>query len=111
MTSRIVCVLAAALAAASGGAAAAGFEWVNGTVTNITAQLPSLTVVVVSGRGVRFCDPETGTDYAINAGNTHFDMLKTALLHSKSVQVGVENFGKDASGSEKLCIDRVVLSN
>jgi hypothetical protein len=107
----MVCVTAAVLAAVPGGAGAAGFEWVNGTVTHITAQLPSLTVVVVSGRSVRFCDPETGADYAINAGNTHFDMLKTALLHSKSVQVGVENFGKDASGSDKLCIDRVVLSN
>src|SRR5437868_802120 len=109
MASRVVCLLAALCA--SGSAAAATFEWVNGTVTNITAQLPSLTVVVVSGRGVRFCDPDTGADYAINAGNMHFDLLKTALLHSKTVQVGVENFGKDASGSDKLCIDRVVLSN
>lgn len=111
MTSKVVFAIAFTLAAASGVAAAATFEWVNGTVTNITAQLPSYTVVIVSGRGVRFCDPETGVDYAINAGNTHFDMLKTALLHSKSVQVGVQNFGKDSSGSEKLCIDRVVLSN
>ena len=60
---------------------------------------------------VRFCDPETGSDYAITADNVHFDLLKTALLHSKSVQVGVQNFGKDSSGSEKLCVDRVILTN
>ena len=98
-------------AAASFGASAATFEWVNGTVTHITSQLPSYTAVIVSGRSVRFCDPETGADYAFNADNTQFDLLKSALLHGKSVQVGVQNFGKDSSGSDKLCIERVVLSN
>lgn len=103
--------IAAVFALASSSAWAATFEWVNGSVTNITAQLGNYTVAMVSGRGVRFCDPETGSDYAINADNVHFDMLKTALLHNKSVQVGVQNFGKDSSGSEKLCIDRVILTN
>ncbi len=96
---------------AAGSALAASFEWVNGSVTNITAQLAASTVAMVSGRGVRFCDPETGADYAVNADNVHFDLLKTALVHGKNVQVAVQNFGKDSAGSEKLCIDRVILSN
>jgi hypothetical protein len=95
----------------STGAFAAGFEWVSGTVTNIAAHVPSFTVVMVNGRGVRFCDPETGLDYQVTAGNVQFDMLKTALVHAKSVQIGVQNFGKDSGGTDKLCIDRVVLSN
>jgi|RhiMetdeSRZDD1v2_1073273.scaffolds.fasta_scaffold3905129_1 hypothetical protein len=109
--SKTACAIASALALASSLSWAAAFEWVNGSVTHITAQLGNYTVAMVSGRGVRFCDPETGSDYAITADNLHFDLLKTALLHSKSVQVGVQNFGKDSSGSEKLCIDRVILTN
>jgi hypothetical protein len=106
---KLLCALA--FAAVSDGVSAATFEWVNGTVTNITSQLPSYTVIIVSGRSVRFCDPETGVDYIFNADNAQFDLLKNALLHGKNVQVGVQNFGKDSSGSDKLCIERVVLSN
>ena len=109
--SKSACTIASALALAASCAWAAAFEWVNGSVTSITVEIGSYTVATVSGRAVRFCDPETGSDYAVNADNAHFDMLKTAFLHSKSVQVGVQNFGKDSSGSEKLCIDRVILSN
>src|SRR5262245_32679312 len=109
--SKSTCAMAPALALAATCAWAAAFEWVNGSVTHITAHLGTQTVVTVNGRAVRFCDPETGSDYAINADNLHFDLLKTALLHSKSVQVGVQNFGKDSSGSEKLCIERVILAN
>jgi hypothetical protein len=106
---KLLCALT--FAAGSSGVSAATFEWVNGTVTNITSQLPNHTAVVVSGRSVRFCDPETGVDYAFSADNAQFDLLKSALLYGKSVQVGVQNFGKDSSGSDKLCIERVVLSN
>ena len=98
-------------AAVSGGVSAATSESVNGQVTTITSQLPSYTVVIVGGRSVRFCDPETGVDYVFSADNAQFDLLKNALLYAKSVQVGVQNFGKDSSGSDKLCIERVVLSN
>jgi|SRR5689334_10377485 len=100
-----------AMALISAGVSAAAFEWVSGTVTNIVAHVPSFTVAMVNGRGVRFCDPETGLDYQVTAGNVQFDMLKTALVHGKSVQIGVQNFGKDSAGADKLCIDRVVLSN
>ena len=109
--SKSACASAAAFALASSCTWAAAFEWVNGNVTSITAQLGNYTAATVSGRGVRFCDPETGSDYPVNADNVHFDMLRTALMHNKSVQVGVQNFGKDSSGSEKLCIDRVILTN
>jgi hypothetical protein len=86
-------------------------EWVSGSVSHITAQLGSHTIATVGGRSLRFCDPETGSDYAVTAYNVHFDLLKTALLHGKSVRVGVQNFGKDSSGNEKLCIEQVVLAN
>jgi hypothetical protein len=111
MNRKLVCTAIAWSALMPSVAPAAGLEWVNGTVTNITAQIPTLTIAIVSGRGVRFCDPETGADYTVNASNAHFDLLKVALLHGKSVQVGVQNFGRDSTGVEKLCIDRVVLSN
>jgi len=86
-------------------------EFVNGKVTSFTAQLPMYTVAIVNNKSVRFCDPKTGSDYAVNAGNLHYDMLKAAFLNNKSVQVGVHNFGNDPqAGSIKLCIDRVILS-
>jgi len=109
--SKSACAIASVFVLASSCAWGATFEWVNGSVTHITAHLGNYTVVTVNGRAVRFCDPETGSDYAINADNIHFDLLKTALLHSKNVQVGVQNFGKDSSGTEKLCIERVILTN
>jgi ribulose-5-phosphate 4-epimerase/fuculose-1-phosphate aldolase len=96
--SKTACAIASAFALASSASWAAAFEWVNGSVTHITAQLGNYTVVMVSGRGVRFCDPETGSDYAITADNVHFDLLKAALLHSKSVQVAVQNSGRTRRG-------------
>jgi hypothetical protein len=86
MMSRMV--LLAMVLAASGSAGASTFEWVKGTVTTIASQVPTYTVATVNGRPVRFCDPETGADYALKADNTPFDLLKIALLHGKSVEVG-----------------------
>jgi hypothetical protein len=86
------------------------FKWVKGKVTSITAQLPQFTVANVGGSLVRFCNPTNGKDFAVNADNMHYDMLRSALLIGKSVEVGVTDFGSDPqSGSEKLCIDRVIL--
>lgn len=74
-------------------------------------QMPMFTVAVVNNKIVRFCDPATGADYAVAASNLHFDLLKTAFLQDKAVQVGVNDFGKDPqSGTVKLCIDRVLLT-
>ena len=69
-------------------AAAQAFEWVNGKVTSITAQLPDYTTAAVGGKHVRFCDPASGKDYAVTADNVHYDMLFTALQTGRSVQVG-----------------------
>lgn len=89
-------------------ASASTFEWVNGKVTGFLAQVPDYTTVIVGGKILRFCDPKTGKDYAVTAGNLQYDLLKTAMLNNKDVEVGVQNLGADArSGSVKMCIDRV----
>ena len=100
------------LASFSGMAVSATFEWVNGRVTSFTAQLPMFTVAIINSKGVRFCEPTSGADYAVTADNIHYDMLKASFINKKKVQVGVQNFGNDPqSGSVKLCIDRVLLTN
>jgi hypothetical protein len=86
------------------------FRWVNGKVASIIAQLPQFTVANVGGTGVRFCHPTTGADLPITAANVHYDMLRSALLAGKTVEVGVYGFGLDPqAGAEKNCIDRVIL--
>lgn len=112
MKFNILAISAIALGTFAGAASAATFEWVNGKVTSFTAQLPMYTVAIVDNKGVRFCHPTNGKDYAVNASNLHYDLLKAAFLNNKNVQVGVQNFGNDPqSGSVKLCIDRVILTN
>jgi len=112
MKNKILVVAVVALGAFSGAASSATFEWVNGKVTSFTAQLPKYTVAIVNNKGVRFCNPASGKDYAVNAGNLQYDMLKASFLNNKNVQVGVQNFGNDPqSGSVKLCIDRVLLTD
>ncbi len=109
-------MLAAAAAAFATGASAAfalpTFQWVNGQVTSFTAQLPMYTVAIVDNKAVRFCNPGTGYDYAVSAANLHYDMLKASFLNNQKVQVGVQNFGPDPqAGTDKLCIDRVLLTH
>ncbi len=115
LASKTVALAAAALAlAAFAGAASAAptFEWVNGQVTSFTAQLPMYTVAIVDNKPVRFCNPANGKDYAVTTGNIHYDMLKASFLNNQKVQVGVQNFGKDPqAGTDKLCIDRVILTH
>ncbi|MBI1366634.1 MAG: hypothetical protein GC153_11850 [Alphaproteobacteria bacterium] len=86
-----------------------GFEWVNGKVTSITAQLPQHTYAVVDNKPVRFCDPQSGVDYVVMTNNVQYDLLKSALETGHGVQVGVRDFGVDPADSiRKLCIDRVI---
>ena len=91
------------------------FRWVNGNVDSFTFQrFPNFNVVGIKGDTrteiVRFCDPKTGTDINLTTTDVQYDLLKTAFLTGKSVQVGIYDFGKDpASGINKLCIDRVIL--
>lgn len=87
---------------------AATFEWVNGKVTGFLAQLPDYTTVIVGGKVLRFCDPQTGKGYTVTADNVQYDLLKTAMQNNRDIEVGVQNFGPDArAGSVKLCIERV----
>jgi hypothetical protein len=96
--------------AAASPAAAATFEWINGQVASVTAQLPAFTVFAVDSKSVRFCNPQTGKDYPVNADDIRYNLLKTALDSGKSVEVGVQNFGNDPqSGDVKRCIDRVIM--
>jgi hypothetical protein len=91
--------------------AAATFEWVTGSVTSVTAQLPEFTVFVVGNKTVRFCNPGSGADFPVTADNMHYDLLKTALENGRTVQVGVQNYGNDPqSGDIKRCVDRVILT-
>ncbi len=110
----MLAAVAAALTTAAGMAVAAAptFQWVNGTVTSFTAQLPMYTVAIVDNKAVRFCNPGNGHDYAVSAANLHYDMLKASFLNNQKVQVGVQNFGADPqAGTDKLCIDRVLLTH
>ena len=96
------------------GAQAQQFRWVNGTVDSFTFQLPNFNVVGIKGdtrtEFVRFCNPSTGVDNNLTTTNVQYDLLKTAFLTGKSVQVGIHDFGKDpAAGMNRLCIDRVIL--
>jgi hypothetical protein len=112
MNARGCCAVAAGLLtlAAAGEACAVPTQWVNGGVSSITAQLPAYTVAIVGGKAVRFCSPTTGADFPVSPSNLHYDMLRSALLFGKAVEVGVHNFGLDPqSGTIKLCIDRVIL--
>jgi hypothetical protein len=85
-------------------------KWVTGKVVSIIAQLPQFTVATVGTTGVRFCYPISGADFPITADNVHYDMLRSALLAGKTVEVGVHNFGLDPqAGAEKNCIDRIIL--
>ena len=99
---------------ATEGVQAQQFRWVNGHVDSFTFQLPNFNVVGIKGDSrtefVRFCNPSTGADSDLTTTNVQYDLLKTAFLTGKSVQVGIHDFGKDpASGINKLCIDRVIL--
>jgi len=95
--------------------AAPQFKWANGSVSTFTFQSGNYNVVGIKSatdtKFVRFCDPVTGRDIALTANQVQYDLLKTAYMKGRSVQVGVYDFGKDPqSGSEKLCIDRVIIN-
>ncbi len=105
----------AIMLASSRALAAPQFKWANGSVSTFTFQSGNFNVVGIKSatdtKFVRFCDPTAGRDIALTANQVQYDLLKTAYMKGRSVQVGVYDFGKDPqSGSEKLCIDRVILN-
>jgi hypothetical protein len=84
--------------------------WVAGKVASITVQQPTTVWANVGGKSVRLCHPVDGRDIQINATYMHYDILRSALLAGKKVQVGVYDLGFDPqSGMAKLCVDRILL--
>jgi hypothetical protein len=91
--------------------------WAVGTVHQILAQ-PGENFYVFSIREssgtviLRIGDAHTGAPIpAVNAGNPIFDLLKEAYFRKLTVEVGYRDFGSDPqSGMNKLCIDRVSLT-
>jgi hypothetical protein len=61
---------------------------------------------------VRIADAHTGFPLAgLTADNLVYDLLKEAYLRDLTVEVGYRDFGPDPqAGLNKLCIDRVSLS-
>src|SRR5262245_28359931 len=84
--------------------------WLEGKIMSITAQQPTTVWANVGGKSVRLCNPTDGRDILIKADYIHYDMLRSALLTGKRVQVGVYDLGFDPpSGIAKLCVDRVLM--
>ena len=92
--------------------------WVAGTVHQILVQ-PGEQFYVFAVRDasnktvlVRIADPHTGAPITgVTTGNPIYDLLKTAYTGKLSVEIGYRDFGPDPqSGINKLCIDRVSLS-
>ncbi len=61
---------------------------------------------------VRVADPHTGAPIAsVTTGSVVYDLLKEAYFRKLNVQVAYRDFGPDPqSGINKLCIDRVILT-
>lgn len=90
------------------------FRWIRGEVKAFVSQEGNYNIVSLITRGkkrelVRFCSPITGADIEMVPENLQYDLLKTAYLKEKSVNVGVRDFGRDALGSPRLCIERVIF--
>jgi hypothetical protein len=92
--------------------------WVAGTVHEILVQ-PGEQFYLFSIRDangntvfVRIADPHSGAPInSVTTGNLVYDTLKEAYFRKLNVQVAYRDFGLDPqSGSNKLCIDRVILT-
>ena len=61
---------------------------------------------------VRIADPHTGAPLtSVDTGSLVYDTLKEAYFRKLDVQVAYRDFGPDPqSGTNKLCIDRVILT-
>jgi hypothetical protein len=92
--------------------------WVAGTVHQILVQ-PGEQFYVFSikpaqGSGVilRIADAHTGAPMSsVTTSNLVYDLMKEAYFRKLNVQVAYRDFGPDPqSGINKLCIDRVSLT-
>ena len=92
--------------------------WASGTVNEILMQPGEqfylFSVKQTNGATVflRIADPHTGTPITtVTADNLIYDLLKEAYFRKLNVQVAYRDFGPDPqAGINKLCIDRVVLT-
>ncbi|HEV2446840.1 MAG TPA: hypothetical protein VGS58_13005 [Candidatus Sulfopaludibacter sp.] len=99
-------------------AALPALTWVAGTVHEILVQPGEqfyvFAIQPASGPTVivRIADAHTGAPISpVTADNLVYDMLKEACFRKLGVQVGYRDFGPDPqAGINKLCIDRVILT-
>jgi len=92
--------------------------WATGTVHEILAQpgeqfyLFSIHQTNGPTVFVRIADAHTGAPISsVTTGNLAYDLLKEAYFRKLNVQVAYRDFGPDPqSGINKLCIDRVILT-
>ena len=92
--------------------------WVAGTVSEILVQPGEqfylFAVKPTNGSGVflRIADAHTGTTISsVTTDNLVYDLMKEAYFRKLNVQVAYRDFGPDPqSGINKLCIDRVILT-
>jgi hypothetical protein len=92
--------------------------WVAGTVHEILVQPGEkfyiFTVQPSGGATVilRIADPHTGAPLtSVTSGNLIYDLMKEAYFRNLTVQVAYRDFGPDPqAGINKLCIDRVILT-
>ncbi|HVU47065.1 MAG TPA: hypothetical protein VHD85_13125 [Terracidiphilus sp.] len=93
-------------------------QWVSGTVHELLVQ-PGENFYIFAVRtsnGVtdflRIADPHTGAPLTgVHSDNLIYDTMKEAYFRKLPIQVGYRDFGPDPqSGINKLCIDRVILT-
>jgi hypothetical protein len=92
--------------------------WVAGIVSEILVQPREqfyvFAVTPTNGSGVilRIADAHTGAPISsVTSNNLIYDLMKEAYFRKLNVQVAYRDFGPDPqSGMNKLCIDRVILT-
>ena len=99
-------------------AALPALAWASGTVHEILMQ-PGEQFYLFSihqNNGttlfMRIADPHTGAPInTVTSNNPIYDLMKEAYFRKLNVQVAYRDFGPDPqSGINKLCIDRVILT-
>ena len=90
-------------------------EWTQGNVVQLLSQpVERFYVATIAAQGgnmpVRLCHPYTGAARRIDTDDTLYDLLGTALLEERRLEVGDRDFGPDPpSGIHKRCVDRISL--
>jgi len=91
--------------------------WATGTIHQILVQPGEHFYVFALKQAagtliLRIADAHTGAPMpGVTAGNPVYDLMKEAYFRNLSVEVGYRDFGPDPqSGINKLCIDRVSLT-